>query len=262
MASVNRTILYYEVMGEGFPLVLISGGGLMDRRGWDDQFETFAKYHKVIRYDIRGIGKSARPADTFSHSQDLYELLKFLKVEKAHILGLSFGGGIAVDFALEHPDMIDGLILASTGTSSDAKAEANLQSLSALSAIVKKEGLPHAIQLILSAPSFISSENSAAQEKIRQIYLDNSDVFETDFPLVRLWQPAEPAASERLSEIRARSLIMMGEQDSPAYKQITEQLASSIVGAKKVVISGAAHAIHLDKPKELNQVALDFLSKK
>lgn len=99
MAKVNGTSLYYEVTGKGLPLVLISGGGTLDRRAWDDQFETFAKYYKVIRYDIRGIGKSARPLKDFSHSQDLYALLKFLKVRKAHIVGLSFSGAIALDFA-------------------------------------------------------------------------------------------------------------------------------------------------------------------
>src|ERR1044071_390009 len=94
LAEVNGTRLYYEVAGEGFPLVLISGGGTLDRRAWDDQFEVFAKSYEVIRYDIRGIGKSARPRAAFSHSRDLYELLKFLKVKRAHVVGLSFARAI------------------------------------------------------------------------------------------------------------------------------------------------------------------------
>jgi pimeloyl-ACP methyl ester carboxylesterase len=262
MARVNGTSLYYEVRGKGTPLVLVSGGGLLDRRAWDDQFETFSKSHKVIRYDIRGIGKSARPLAPFSHSRDLYTLLKFLKVKRAHIVALSFGGGIAVDFVLDHPEMVDHLILAATGTSSDAKGEANMQSVAALAELAKKEGLPRVVQLILDTPSFISKENSAAQEKIRQIYLDNRDVFESDFPLVRLWQPTTPPASERLSEIRSLALVMIAENDSPGYKVITEKLASGISGAKKVVIAGAAHAINLDRPEEFNRAVLEFLSGK
>lgn len=262
MARVNGTSLYYEVMGKGFPLVLISGGGTLDRRAWDNQFETFAKYYQVIRYDIRGIGKSARPLETFSHSQDLYALLKFLKVKKAHLIGLSFSGAIAIDFALEHPDRVDHLVLAATGTSSDAKSKENVDSVLALSAMAKKEGLTRVIQFLLDLPFFISQQNSAAREKIRQIYLDNRDMFESEFPLVRLWQPTSPPASERLSEIRARSLIIEAENDHPAYKAITGKLVSGIAGARTVVIAGGAHLLHLDKPTEFNQIVLEFLSQR
>jgi pimeloyl-ACP methyl ester carboxylesterase len=81
MANINGASLYYEMMGKGFPLVFISGGGILDRRCWDEQFETFSKDYQVIRYDVRGIGKSARPRETFSHSRDLYGFLRFLKVK-------------------------------------------------------------------------------------------------------------------------------------------------------------------------------------
>jgi pimeloyl-ACP methyl ester carboxylesterase len=262
IAEVNGTRLYYEVVGEGSPLVLISGGGLLDCRAWDEQFEVFAKFYKVIRYDIRGIGKSARPAKPFSHSHDLYSLLKFLEVRKAHLLGLSFGGSIAVDFALEHPEMIDRLILAAAGTSSDAKDKENMQSLAALSTEVNKTGLAQVITLILNTPSFISKGNSRSQEIIRQIYLSNRDIFQSAFPLVRFWQPVTPQASKRLSDIRAPVLVMIAEQDSPDYRAITERLASGISHAKRVVILGAAHLINLDKPGEFNQAVLKFLSGK
>ena len=155
--------------------------------------------------------------------------------------------------------MVDRLILAATGTSSDAKSEANLQGISTLSTLAKKEGLERVIQLILDIPSFVSKENPQTREKIRRIYLDNRDVFESEFALVRLWQPTQPPASGRLSEIQARTLIMEGENDSPQYKLITDQLLK-IKGAKKVIIAGAAHAINLDKPKEFNEAVLKFLS--
>ena len=262
MIRVNGASLYYEVMGKGAPIVLISGGGTLDRRVWDEQFETFSKSYKVIRYDIRGIGKSSRPQKPFSHSQDLYALLKFLKIKKAHIAGLSFSGAIAIDFALEHPEMVDSLILAATGPSTDSKSKANLEGLQALSAMVKKEGLARTIQFIVDLPFFISQQNTAAREKIRQIYLDNRDLFESGFPLVMLWQPTAPPAGERLSEIRARALILVAENDHPSYRAITDKLRAGISGAKQVVIAGAAHLIPLDKPKEFNQAVLEFLSKK
>lgn len=262
LRNVNGTSLYYEVKGKGFPLVLISGGGLMDSRAWDEQFENFSKHFKVIRYDIRGIGKSARPQQTFSHSQDLYALLKSLKVRKAHLIGLSFGGGLALDFALDHPDMVDHTILAASGTSTDAKGEANLQGLAWLSSVAKKDGIAKMSQLVSETPTFIAKDNLAAQEKIRQNYFDNRDIFESDFPLVSLWQPTKPAAANRLGGIRGPVLIMMAENDIPAYKEITEKLAKGLGSARKIVIPGAAHAVNLDKPKEFDDAVLAFLRKK
>lgn len=149
LAQVNGTSLYYEIKGKGFPLVFVSGGGVLDRRGWDDQFESFAEYYRVIRYDVRGIGKSARPQTVFSHSQDLYALLKFLGIKRAHLVGLSVGGAIGIDFTLEHREMVDHLILAASGVSDDAKAGANLQGLTTLATLTKTEGIERVIQLPL-----------------------------------------------------------------------------------------------------------------
>ena len=88
-AAVNGASLYYEVKGNGFPVVFVSGGGILDRRGWDPQFDVFAKHFKVVRYDVRGIGKSSRPATSFSHSDDLQALFEFLNIKRAHLVGLS-----------------------------------------------------------------------------------------------------------------------------------------------------------------------------
>ena len=261
MAEVNGTSLYYEVAGKGFPLVLISGGGVLDTRAWDHQFETFARHYKVIRYDIRGLGKSARPSKPFSHSRDLYALLKYLKIRKAHVVGLSFSGAIAIDFALEHPEMVDRLVLASTATSDNAKSKENVDSLLALSAIAKRDGLPKMVQLVTELPFFISQDNATAKEKIRQIYMDNRDVFESEFALVTLWLPVEPPAQRRLSEIRARTLVLLGENDHASYKALTDMLVAGINGTRKVIISGGTHLLHLDKPDEFNRVVLEFLRK-
>lgn len=158
--------------------------------------------------------------------------------------------------------MVDHLILAATGSSDNAKSKANVDAVLGLSAMARKEGLQQTIQFLLDLPFFISQTNQAAatREKMRQIYLDNRDMFESEFPLVRLWQPTEPPAGERLSEIRARVLILEAENDHPAYKVITGKLVSGLGGAKRVVIADSSHLIHLDKPKQFNKAVLEFLS--
>jgi len=108
--ETNGTTLYYEMKGKGHPLVLVHGG-YMDRRMWDDQFSIFSQNYQVIRYDIRGFGKSALPQVPYADWQDLFNLLTFLEVEKTYLLGLSLGGVIALDFTLMYPEMVDAIIL-------------------------------------------------------------------------------------------------------------------------------------------------------
>lgn len=258
-AKVNGTSLFYETRGEGFPIVFVSGGGILDRRGWDNQFETFAQTHRVIRYDVRGIGKSARPSSSFSHSEDLYALLTSLKIKRAHVVGLSVGGAIAIDFAIEHPEIVDCLILAAPGLSSDAKSESNLQSLAALAGMVKTDGLDRVIQLTLDAPFVLSKQNVTGGKKVFEIYFDNEDVFEAGFPLYTLWQPIQPAPETRLANIRARVLIMRGDNDSPAYASMTDRIGKGIPHATTVIIPGGTHFLHLERPAEFNQAMREFL---
>lgn len=108
--EVEGTRLYYEVAGSGRTMILIHGLTL-DSRMWDDQFETFAQQYQVIRYDLRGFGKSGLPnSESYSYVDDQKALIDHLGVSHAYVIGLSLGGMIAIDFALEHPEATDALI--------------------------------------------------------------------------------------------------------------------------------------------------------
>jgi pimeloyl-ACP methyl ester carboxylesterase len=111
-AEVNDTRLYYEIVGRGHPLVLVHGFSL-NTKMWDDQLEVFSERFKVVRYDVRGFGKSALPivGKEYSHTKDLKALLKQFGIGYAYVVGLSMGGGIALDFTLEYPEVTKALIL-------------------------------------------------------------------------------------------------------------------------------------------------------
>ena len=98
MVVVNGTHLYFEQAGSGHPLVLIHGFTLSTEM-WEDQFAVFARHYRVIRYDMRGFGRSALPTEgPFRAVDDLYALLDALGVSRTFVLGLSMGGGVAIDF--------------------------------------------------------------------------------------------------------------------------------------------------------------------
>ncbi len=99
---VRNGELYYEVEGAGHPLVLIHAG-VADHTMWDAQAPVFARRFRVIRYDTRGYGRSRTQDTEYSERQDLLDLLDHLGVPAAHVVGISRGGMIAIDFTLEHP---------------------------------------------------------------------------------------------------------------------------------------------------------------
>ncbi len=236
--------------------MLISGGSL-DMRLWDEQFAVFAEDRQVIRYDPRGVGKSDLPNGPFSHEQDLYALLQFLGIQETDVLGFSFGGGVAIDFVLTYPEVVRKLILIAPGLSSwkDEIAPA----LGELSKVAKEEGAAKAIQLILADPSMPTTGQARARQKMSQILSENTQLFDSDFAYVRLMQPGDPPADERLVEVGAPTLIIVGERDHGAIHENVDRLQEGIRGAKKVLIMEAGHMINLEKPSELNRVVLDFL---
>jgi 3-oxoadipate enol-lactonase len=257
VASVNGTRLYYEAAGAGLPVVLVSGGGTLDRRQWDDQFDVLSSRYRVIRYDIRGIGRSMRPTTEFSHHEDLRAFLEFLNIKRAVICGVSFGAAIAIDFALDNREKVIGLVLASADVSSEKHK--GVEAVRALTAVAKNQGLERAIKLVTVMPSFVSPRNAPAQRRIRQIYLDNRDLFEAGFPLVTLWQPAAPPAGNRLSEIDVPALVISGSNDSPTAVAAADRIVSSLAGAQKVVIPDAGHMVNMDAPARFNRAVRSFL---
>src|SRR3712207_9094174 len=106
---VDGAELYYEVGGEGQPLVLLHDG-LLDRRVWDDQFVAFARLYRTIRYDRRGYGKSAATNPPFSAVSDLHHLLRHLGNHEAYPLGMPNGGKVALELALEPPGIVAPLV--------------------------------------------------------------------------------------------------------------------------------------------------------
>ena len=256
-AEVNGTRLFYEIRGQGESLVLI-GGAHLDSRLWDQQVERFAEDFRVLRYDPRGIGRSELPQEPFSHYQDLHALLQFLGIERTNILGFSFGGGVALDFAVAHPQMVQSLILVAPGLSSWKDELAPV--LAQLSRLADEQGRPKAVEMLLSDPSMPTAEHREAREKMSEILLDSAKLFDSDFAYLRFMEPLDPPAEERLQDIGAPTLLVVGERDHPGIHENVDTLQQKIAGAKKVLIMGVGHLVSLEKPDELTRILLDFLS--
>jgi pimeloyl-ACP methyl ester carboxylesterase len=260
MAAVNGTRLYYEVQGEGRPIVLIHGG-LVDRRMWDDQFDVFAKTNRVVRYDLRGYEKSDRPTAAFSHIQDLHQILMFLKIQKTAVIGLSLGGQIAIDFTLVYPEMVEVLIPVSSSMTgfpfkSLAEFTAQHENVAKLTQAGKQD---EAVEALLKMSYFIPYvQGSDIQKRMRPMLKDNLTTWMA--PTATQW-PA-PTAYERLEKIAVPTLIIVGDKDTSAILDCDEYMARKIPGARKIVIPDTAHHLNMEKPAEFNRIVLEFLNRR
>ncbi len=258
IAEVNGTRLYYEAAGEG-PAVVLVHGGLVDSRLWDDQMKEFSKHYRVVRYDLRGFGKSAEAKEPFSHVEDLGALLDFLKIKRATVVGLSLGGIIAADFTLEHPERVERLVLVGAGLRGD-KQPPNESAIKAYEAAVKGDAKAFVDVTMKSGLYSAVREGTSTYVRLRQMMLDN-------FKAVSTFRPGflkypEPQTIERLGSIRAPTLVVIGGEDAQSLKNIADTLAGGIPGARKVAIPGASHHPPMERPKEFNKVVLTFLSGK
>lgn len=262
LAEVNGTRLYYETAGKGKNVLVFIHGGLVDSRLWDDQFKEFARNFRVVRYDLRGFGKSDFPDydKPFSHVEDLHALLKFLKIEKASLVGLSLGGMIAADFTLEHPEMVEKLVLTSSGLRGD-KSPRNQQSLAVYKAAEEK-GAETAINMWMEHPFFVTGKNSEKyQQRARQMLADNYKYWGPTPKTIQVVWAKQPTI-ERLSEIKAPTLIIVGTKDIPAMLTIAQTLATRISGAELAIISGVSHHLNMEVPVNYNNTLLKFLKRK
>ncbi len=261
-APVNGARLYYQVAGQGHPLVL-THAGIANSRMWDDQFDVFAKHYRVVRYDVRGFGKSEKADGSFTTHGDLYEFLKYLKIERTSLLGVSMGGSISIDFTLEHPEMVSALIPVGSGLAGyDANSPETETLEKEMNAAYERHDLAQAVEISLqiwaAGPTRkLSDVAPAVLERIREMNAHTFALPEEDRP-----QPLDPPANARLGEIRAPTLVIVGDKDVSGIQDIANRLATGIPGARKVVIPNTAHMPNMEKPDEFNRIVLDFLKGK
>jgi 3-oxoadipate enol-lactonase len=256
-ADVNGTRLYYELAGSGTPVVFIHGFSL-DTRMWDDQFETFAQQFQVLRYDLRGFGKSALPArESYGHEADLKALLTHLGVGQAHIVGLSLGGAIAVDFALAYPELVQSLIPVDAGFHGFRFSQEWDTRTGLVWEIATRSGIPLSKQSWLDHPLFAPiREQSEASHRLEKIVSDYSGWhFINNNPAVL----PEPPAAQRLNHIHAPTLVVIGERDLPDFHQMADEMQQHIAGARKVILPYIGHMANMEDPVGFNHAVLEFL---
>ena len=262
-AEINGARLYYEISGDGPPLVLLHAG-IGDSTMWDDQFPVFARHYRVLRYDQRGFGQSQPAAGQFSHHEDLRALLDQLEIERAFLLGCSMGGSTATDFVLTYPGRAAGLILvgAALGGFESTQEEEEPPEWAEIVQAFRDGDYERVsefeVRTWVDGPSRQPDQVDAAiRDKVRAM---NVIALRNEASGIGENQPLDPPAAQRLSELKLPVLVMVGDLDQPEMLEIAGVLAAQIDGAQKVVMSGTAHVPNMEQPETFNRLVLDWLN--
>ena len=258
--TVNATHVYYEWHGpSGAPVVVLNNGIMMTTASWIRQVPAFARQYRVLSYDMRGQGQSAHPDGPYSmalHADDLAAVMTALDVDRAHLLGISYGGEVCQAFALRHHARVASLVLADTVSEVGPELRLAVGSWRRAAEMADAELLFDLTVPWNFSPAFIAS-NPALLDQARQRYR------ELDFAaLTRLVDAFQGVAfTGELPRVAVPACVIVGEDDrlkGPTYARL---IRDALPSAELHVIRGAAHAACWEKPEEFNTIVLGFLAK-
>ncbi len=267
MVPVPDGNIYFERAGQGPAIVLIHSA-FLDLREWDPQFAAYAAHHTVVRYDVRGCGRSVGDRTNSSDSEDLEAVLNHLNLVEVFVLGNSDGARIACEFAAGLPDRTQGLVLVAgnphdlepTPEEEDRFINAGADRERRLLELAKAGRKAEAIEQILDiwAPKVPPAE----RERLRAVTADNYDHFvefmSRDEPPGR--RPGHPVAST-LRAGRVPILSIAGAHDNPALNMMMSRFAAEVPSAHYVELSEGDHTPNLSATQEFDRVVLGFMSR-
>ncbi len=254
---INGTAFHAAMEGEGTPLVLLHGG-YSNLAVWDWHVETFAKEFRVLRYDQRGYGKTEAAKAPFSYYQDLKDMMDHFGIQKTSLVGSSFGGSAAIDFALAYPDRVEKLVLVAPSINGTRyPLRLTWQGIKDFIR-VKKHGIQRAAEHFMDDAfwQYTIPQDETGRQKFKELYLAN-EAFYQEKPSHH--RPLKPYAIGRLSEIEHPVLIVEAGRDLAFNQGICRQVHRSIKGSKLVRLEKCGHYPHLESPAEFLDAVLPFL---
>ncbi len=260
--EANGARLYYETAGAGHPLVFVHAG-IADSRMWDDQFQAFADRYRVVRYDMRGFGRSDAPPGPASPPADLAAMLDAQGIEKSYLVGCSMGGSTVLDYTLDHPDRVDGLILVGAGVSGldpEGVAQPPYEEASA-AAKAGDFDLANELEMRIWVDGIGRMPDQVDPAVRAKVSAMNRALYDRDAEINAIeWQePSQPAAG-RLEDVRVPTLVLVGDRDQPVIVATAQALGARVPAARLVVLPNTAHVPNMEQPTEFNRLVLDFLA--
>lgn len=267
LARVNGLDIYYEVHGQGDPLLLIMGTG-SDHSLWHNQVEDFSKEFQCIVYDNRGTGRSGKPETGYSSrilADDAAGLLDAIGIAVAHVVGWSLGSVAGQELAINYPEKVRSLCLYSTWDRCYAHFRRRFELQAEIAKLERPDMLAAFAVFSLFSPSFLNERDEAVRDFEQRLY-GGSDSSTPRTPVHALLghYGADIAhdASDRLGRITAPTLIVVGAEDPLTRPEYARAVHAKIRGSELVILEAADHMLPLMAGDRLNKMTLDFLRRK
>ncbi|UXI65838.1 alpha/beta fold hydrolase [Tahibacter amnicola] len=260
VVPVDGGTLHVESVGTGSAVLLIHGG-FGDRRMWDAQFTELASRYRVIRVDLRGFGASPTPTAAYDPVGDIATVLDHLGVPKAHFVGNSMGGALAIDVALAHPDRVSSLTVVSSGPNGFPLGEdrpryaKEIASIVAVFEAATTEGVDRAAALWEAHPMVsVARADRNVAPRLHAMLQDNRQIF-----LLPFWPDDDKRAVHRLEHIVTPTLLIVGDKDIELVQAAARFASARIPGARLVTMAGTDHLPQMEQPERFNQLLAEFL---
>jgi pimeloyl-ACP methyl ester carboxylesterase len=260
--KVRDIDVYYEVYGDGFPLVMITGLSA-NTHWWDPRLiQETAKRYKTVIFDNRGAGRTDKPKTAYTvemFANDTAVLMDALNIERAHILGISLGGMIAQEFTLNHPERVERLILCSTtcgGSNSVPPSPEVLGMLMKPREGMSDEAVARNWISLLFTEDFVENNGFLMGVVSQQLLKDPipPDAYQRQMQAILNFN-----TYEKLPEIKAPTLVMHGKKDILVPPENSKIIADRIPCAKLLHFENSGHALFSQEPENVNHALLEFL---
>jgi 3-oxoadipate enol-lactonase len=252
--DLDGSKIYYEECGTGPEAVVLIHDGIAHSAVWDGVWPTFCKQFRTIRYDRRGYGRSAVTSQPYFETDDLQALLRHLRVKHAMLVGSSHGGALAINFTLEHPDVVQQLVLVGAVVDGYGFSDHFLTRTMKNQAPMQKNDVPGLITNWTDDKYVLAADHAEAKKRLSEILTASpQDLTHDDMA-----RPTRPAVA-RLSEIRVPTLILVGDQDIPDVHAHAGVIENGIPNSRRVVVEDAGHLMYLEKPDEFTRLVITFL---
>lgn len=262
--AINGIQLNVETYGVGSPLLLLHGF-TGSAATWEPFFASWGRHFHLLAVDVIGHGRSDAPRDAARYDMDLaaadlVAVLDHFGYSRAHVLGYSMGGRLALTFAVRYPQRVQALLLegSSPGLAAAAEREARFQRDDRLAAAIERDGIEAFVDRWESLPLFRSQQRlpKAVRARLREQRLQN-DVIGLAGSLRGMGTGAQRPLWEELPQLQMPLKCVVGALDDK-FRLIAAEIAARVLGAEVEVVAEAGHTVHVEQPSIFDTIVLDF----
>ena len=261
-SGVNDTKIYYEIYGKG-EYVAFLNGIFMSTQSFSQFLPLFSKKYSVLLHDFRGQWNSGKEGEKFSlelHSKDFYKLLNELKIEKINIVGISYGGEVALKFATLFPEKVKSLVIVSSVSEVDDELKRKIEKwIEGAKSKDSQKFIDSWLKDVYS-PKFLEKYENFLRNKLNES-LKNFD-YDASIKLMDAFLDLyENPLTNNLNKISVPTLVVAGEFDTLKPIKFSKIIQKNIENSELVIIGDSGHAISVEKRNELETVIYGFLEK-